>query len=475
MTRVRALRAAHLGCGSHGPAAHAPLARGPAIFKPGLARRQTAPPALAAVLLFCFGPSLRAVAVDTTADAVLGQTTFTGNAPNAPSGVPAATNLSLVYAAHLAIAPDGRLYVSDAANHRILSWPSHAGFANGAPADFVLGQPNFGSNAPNAGGVSASSLFLPQGLCVDAAGNLWVADAFNNRVLRFNNPLTDATPAAADLVIGQPDFTHNAENLGQGGSGPDVALPDSLQFPGRVLVRGPHVWVADSGNSRVLHYTAPTANKPFADQVLGQFGNFYKRAKNNDGSGQNGSIPSAANLLNPIGLALDRAGSLYVADWANHRVLRFDAPLADWTADTVIGQPNFTTGAINSGGPELGLNWPIDLAIDLNDVLLIADSSNNRVLGLRGPRQQPTADIVFGQLGSLSAVAINHGLGPGATDADALFGPTGVALDRTGRVLIVDTNNHRVMRYDAALSGRVVAMPAPDALETLSVVGYGLP
>lgn len=386
---------------------------------------------------------------DASADVVLGQSSFNANMPNAPGGLPSAAGLQLSNAAHVAIAPSGRLYVADADNHRVLSWPSVAALTNGQPADRVFGQPDFVSATPNHGGISGASLCLPQGLCADESGHLWVADAFNHRVLKFNDPDSDATPTVADLVVGQPNLHSNLENLGQGGSGPDVALPDSLQFPGRVLVRGGHLWIADSGNSRVLHYPLPSANKPLADRVVGQFGNLFKRAKNNDGAGQNGCCPSADNLLNPIGLALDAGGRLYVADWGNHRVLRFDDPLAsDMTADGVYGQPDFVSGIFDNGGPTLGMQLPIDVAFDAAGGLLVADSGNHRVLRFARPLIDALPHAVLGQLGSLSNDLPNHGLGPTATDADGLFGPTGVAADAADDVLVVDTNNHRVLRYD---------------------------
>ncbi len=390
---------------------------------------------------------------DTTADAVLGQADFTTNAPNQPAGLPTAANLSMSNAAQVAVGSDGRLYASDADNHRVLSWPVAASFANGDAADLVIGQPDFFSGAPNNGGVSASSFFLPQGLAVDAAGNLWVADAFNSRVLKFNNPLTDATPTEADLVIGQPDFISNAENLGQGGTGPDVALPDSLQFPGSVLVRGDDVYIADSGNSRVLHYTAPSANKPPADRVFGQFGDFTRRAKNNDGAGQNGCCASADNLYNPIGLALDGEGNLYIADWNNHRVLRHDLPATtDTTADAVIGQPDLVSRAIDNGGPTHGLQRPINLAFDRWGNLYVADSGNNRVLRFDSPRLDTVPDGVLGQLGSLSAEASNHGLGFFTTDAEGLSGPTGVAFDSAGDLYVLDNTNQRLLRFEEPFS-----------------------
>ncbi len=404
------------------------------------------------LLLMAVASAVCAAPGDLTADSVLGQPGFTQLAPNQPDGLPTQSNLSPQNASHLAVAPNGRLYVSDAFNNRILSWPSAAGFAIGQAADLVIGQPNFVSGTPNNGGVSGSSLNLPQGLWVDAAGNLWATDAFNHRVLKFNNPASDATPTAADLVIGQSDLNSNLENLGQGGSGPDVALPDSLQFPGRVIALGTDVWIADSGNSRVLHYSNVTVNKPFADRVFGQYGNFFKRAKNNDGDGQNGFIASADNLLNPIGIAIDVAGSLYVGDWANHRILRFDNPVSgDMTADAVIGQPDFASNVLDNGGPTNGLQLPIDLAIDSIGRLFVADSGNNRLLVYSQPLVSATPDHVFGQFGSMSGELPNHGLGPSATDADGLFGPTGVSLDAMGNVYVVDTNNQRVLRYDSPM------------------------
>lgn len=393
-------------------------------------------------------PMLEAAAdcPDSTASAVVGQTNFTSNAPNEPGGTTSASGLSLSNAAAVAVSPSGRLYASDPENHRVVSWATATELVNGQPADLVLGQPNFVSRVPNNGGVSAHSLFLPQGVFVDDGGNLWVADAFNHRVLKFNEPTSDATPFDADLVIGQPDFARNDENLGLGGSGPHVALPDSLQFPGRILVAGADVYVADSGNSRVLHYSAPVTNQPSADAVFGQYGNFHCRAKNNDGSCENGFAVTAENMKNPIGIALDGAGRFYVADWANHRVLRFDIPLVSQAADAVYGQPDLVSNAFNNGGSESGLGLPIDVILDRTNRLFVADSANNRVLIFAPSSGNVAPSCVFGQLGSSQGTEPNHGLGPFLASGDSLFGPTGLTLDRGNGLIVADTNNNRVLR-----------------------------
>ncbi|MFN0138012.1 MAG: NHL repeat-containing protein [Phycisphaerae bacterium] len=391
--------------------------------------------------------------IDTTADAVLGQFDFASQVFNAPIGVPSGVGLSLSNAADVAIAPSGRLFVSDAENNRVLSWPSAAAFSNAAPADLVLGQPDFASTAPNAGGsVSASGFWLPQGLFVDDAEALWVCDAFNSRVLRFDNPAT--TDGIADLVIGQPNFTSGLPNLGGGFEDQGVATADSILFPGRVVVNWPSVFVADSGNSRVLHYTAPMANKPFADRVWGQYGDFRQRAKNNNGVGQDSCCPTDDTLFNPIGIALDAAGSLWVADWQNHRIVRFDDALtSDTTADGVVGQTNFVNSDPDVFGSGTGLQLPIDVEFDARGRLWIADAGNNRIILLRLPLSGRT-NRALGQPDGLFAQQPNHGLGPFAADAVGLFGPTAIAFTAQGDAIIADTNNTRVLRFHAIATPR---------------------
>ncbi|MBI4718100.1 MAG: NHL repeat-containing protein [Planctomycetes bacterium] len=412
------------------------------------------------------GAAANAVPQDRVADAVLGQPDFVSNQPNQPDGTPTAGNLAFEFAPHAAVAPSGRLYVSDSGNHRVLSWPSAATFASGAAADLVIGQPDFTSGAMDcsfSGGPSASGLCFPQGLSVDADENLWVADAINHRVLMFLDPA--ATDAIADIVLGQADFNSAEQNLGLGEA---AARADSLNYPGRVLVRGAHLYVADSGNSRVLHYSLSQGvqGQLAADRVWGQFGDFTAPFKNNDNSGncantgeQGCGPPSADNLFNPIGIAVDAYDSLYVADWANNRVLRFDDHLtSDTTADAVFGQATFAGNAPNSGGLVSGLAQPTDVAVDPTGLrLLAADAGNNRVLVFGSPLRITTARAVFGQLGDLSANAVNHGLGDAATDAGGLFAPTASTFDGLANLVVVDTNNARVLRLDMPLRTPVLA------------------
>src|SRR5208283_658082 len=105
-----------------------------------------------------------------------------------------------------------RIYVADTQNSRVLGWANAVSFANGAAANLVIGQPDFFSSSPNNGGASARSLNQPMGVAVDSKGNLYVADTANSRVLEYDRPFTSNT--TADRVFGQSGFTTGACNLG---------------------------------------------------------------------------------------------------------------------------------------------------------------------------------------------------------------------------------------------------------------------
>ena len=215
--------------------------------------------------------------------------------------------------------------MADTINNRVLSWPNAPAFANGQPADLVLGQPNFLATSGNNGGLGANSLLVPVGLALDTLGNLYVADTNNNRILEYDAPLTSGMPASR--VIGQGgSFTTRVYNNG-GVSANSLAGPTAV-----ALDRQDNLYVADAQNNRVLEYDTPRTSDATADRVFGQ-------PDFNSNTSDNGGI-SADSLAHPAALALDAQGNLYVADFFNNRVLEYDSPLiTDRSADRVFGQP----------------------------------------------------------------------------------------------------------------------------------------
>ena len=194
-------------------------------------------------LSLLWGSASFAGPVDGVADVVLGQPDFTTDDSN-DAGTTAST---LGSATDVAVDANGNAYVPDGRNNRVLIYldPKNTDEI----ADIVLGQPDFVSNVCNSDGASpsASTLCQPEGLGLDAAGNLYVADGLNNRVLVFIDPLNDTV---ADEVIGQPDFTSITFN--NGGGSPTAS---TLFAPADVVVdNNGNVIVADTNNNRVLEY-----------------------------------------------------------------------------------------------------------------------------------------------------------------------------------------------------------------------------
>jgi hypothetical protein len=164
------------------------------------------------------------------ASLVLGQQRFgTGELP----AIPSASSLNRPTGVY----SDGtRFYVSDTANHRVLIWNSFP-TSNGQPADIVLGQASFTTNAA---GTSNTGFREPAGIAT--AGNmLFIADTLNNRVVVFSPiPITSGT--AAEFVIGQPDF--NASTAG--------TTRSSMSKPRYLAIRGRELYVSDTDNNRVI-------------------------------------------------------------------------------------------------------------------------------------------------------------------------------------------------------------------------------
>lgn len=224
------------------------------------------------------------------ADVVVGQADFNSN-------LPGTTASTLSSPRGMAVAGE-MLIVADSGNNRVLLW-DEIPTTDGAPADVVVGQQTFESGDA---GLSSSRLNDPGGVWSDGR-ILVVADTGNNRVLIWNS-IPDLSGSAADVVVGQPDFNQN-----------DATTVSSswLKQPSGVHSNGLQLFVADTGNHRVLIYdTIPTENQPSAGIALGQRDRTTSTARTT----RNG-------MRSPTGVTLI-GNQLLVADRDNSRLLIFD-------------------------------------------------------------------------------------------------------------------------------------------------------
>ncbi len=345
----------------------------------------------------------------------------------------------------LAIASDGtNVAVADTANNRVLLWRSFPS-VNGQPADIVLGQPDFTTLAPVT--VTASSLRAPQGVWFQN-GKLFVADTQNNRVLIWNSiPTKNNQPA--DVVLGAPNFTtvpqidqtkatlqasptlmltpsfvssdgthlfvtdlgfsrvliwnsipttnnqpadlevgqvdlytsipNNAFNGSAATSSSDTTnketpalcfVPTStdaagnptypqicgatMNFPRAAISDGKRLYVADSGNDRVLVWNSiPTQNGQSSDVVLGEPDQYSDNVTSNSSIFAPNLGQSASNLTpTPGGLAWDGT-NLYVSDPSNYRILVFTPSEPDLPTNGVVNAASlaiYALGTVTLGG-----------------------------------------------------------------------------------------------------------------------------
>ncbi|MBI5566335.1 MAG: NHL repeat-containing protein [Chloroflexi bacterium] len=295
------------------------------------------------------------------AEAVLGQAVFT-------TAAAAATQAGMNAPAGIFVDAAGRLWVADLWNHRVLRFDNAATLGNGANASGVLGQPDFTTAT---WGITASKMYVPVDIFLDAGGRLWVTDNGNNRVLRFDNAATSPNGDAADGVLGQPDFITRAVN---------PAVQNTIYNPRGVYVDSAgRLWVGDEGHNRVLRFdnAASKLNNANADAVLGQL-NFTA----------SGGSTTQNTMRAPMGVSGDEStGRIFVADSQNNRVLVFNNAAAKANganADNVIGQTNFTS---MGSGTSATTFWGLYLTSfdPAAQVLWVGDFNNNRVLMFGSP------------------------------------------------------------------------------------------
>jgi hypothetical protein len=208
-------------------------------------------------------------------------------------------------------AAGGPLAVCDTGHHRLLLWRS-VPERDQAPADLVVGQPDFTSEGRNGGRQPGpATLNVPSGVAIEG-DVLAVADAWNHRVLIWHR-LPARSNAPADVVLGQASFDSAEANRGRAAAG-----ADTLHWCYGVTLAGGRLVVADTGNRRVLiWHRPPTESGQPADLVLGQR-DFTCRDEN------------AGGTAGPLGMRWPHAaaaagGGLQVADAGNHRILVWHA------------------------------------------------------------------------------------------------------------------------------------------------------
>ncbi len=285
-------------------------------------------------------------------------------------------------------------------------------FSNNMNARYVIGQADMTSNLANRGGAAgANTLNNPIGIVVNN-GQLYVADAGNNRVLVYNT-LPTSNGVSADAVIGQSDFSSTA-----GGTS-----ATSLLGVQQIAVDGNYLAVAEWSNARVSFW--PLQDPKAATVIWGQPDANSKLV--NNGGLSDKSMGSAAGLSYADGKFL-------VGDVTNNRILIFDSEnLSTFqSAINVIGQPDFTTGSKGSG--LTGFGSPYSVSTDGQHVAIM-DNSQERIL-------------IHNQVPSTNGAAASLAWGGSGVTSTNLRNPVGVFIGDE-KLFIADRQSDRVLVFNS--------------------------
>ncbi len=323
-----------------------------------------------------------------------------------------ATSATLSSPNGVAMDSAGNLFIADYGNGVVRRVDAMAGTITTVAGNGTAGYSGDGGPAIHA------ELYDPEAVTVDAHGNLFIADSNNERIRRVDG----STGAITTLAGG----------AGVADGGPAAGAELWLHWPGGILYSSGvaldasgNLFIADTENDRVRRVDASSGiiTTVAGNGTLGYTGD--------------GGPATAAQLNYPSGVAVDSAGNLFIADHDAQRVRRVDASTGVIT--TVAG--NGTIGYGGDGGPATSAAlsaW--DVAVDSSENLFIADGDADRV------RRVDASTGVITTVAGNGTIGYSGDGGPG-TNAE-LFLPNGVAVDGADNLFIADTDNSVVRRVD---------------------------
>ena len=292
-----------------------------------------------------------------------------------------------------------------------------------------------GSYGGDGGPAVEAHLDSPYDVAVDGAGNLFIADTWNQRIRRVDRFGVITTVAGTGEFTKNPNFFEGRIGGYSGDGGP--AVEARLNFPKAVAVdEAGNLYIADYGN----HLIRRVDTKGIITTIAGTGEGPGEERYYQGGYGGDGGPAVEGRLYHPSGLAVDKAGNLYIADTFNSRVRRVDV---SGIITTVAGVERKSYGGSYSGdgGPavEAQLRDPTSVAVDDAGNLYIADSSNRRI------RRVDTSGIIT-TIAGIGLGRFTRSDGP--ANLAALSSPLYLALDGPGNLYIADTDHQHIRRID---------------------------
>jgi sugar lactone lactonase YvrE len=339
-----------------------------------------------------------------------------GGVPGPPLGLALDTPLGV------AVSPLGDLYVAEEYNHRVLRLDHLTGLASIYAGTGVAG-------SSGDGGPAASAQFsYPKGICLDAAGNLYITDYGHYRIRKV-----DAASGIISTVAG------NGVTASTGDGGP--ALAASLEGPQAVYVDGvSQLYIATSAGYRIRR----------VDLSSGIISTFAGNGSNTS-SGDGGLATAAGIGIVLGGLGMDAVGNFYFSDFGGNRIRRVDS----FGFITTVAGVGGLGGFAGDGGPAIAAKiWaPVGLFVAPSGDLYIGDTQNYRIRKV---------DAGSGLISTLSGLGKTGYFGDGGpASAACLTSPYALAGDSLGNLYIADSSVFNVRRIDQLWAPYPTQTPSP--------------
>ena len=331
-------------------------------------------------------------------------TTLAGLAGNNGSTDGTGSSASFWNPQGVALDSSANLYVADSFNNTIRQV---------TPAGVVTTLAGTAGSLGSADGTGAAARFWqPQGVVVDSAGNVCVADGANGTIRRIASGAV-VTTLAGSASTGSADGTAgSARFYGPSGSAVDSAGNN---------------YVADTENGTIRAITSAGV----VSTLAGSAGNFGST----DASG------GGARFYGPQAVAVGFAGNLYVADTANHTIRKITSGGVVSTLAGVAG----TNGLTDGTGTSARFNGPQGLAADSSGTVYVADTWNHTIRKVTAAGVVTTLAGLPGYYGDIDGTSAGSG-----TNTARFYCPSGIAVDASGNVYVADTRNHTIRKVTAA-------------------------